>query len=118
MTSTDERFLSSQCESTELIRAVKGESEFPTADNLQAVKEERSDGRKTWDNIKEAKLEEFVKTLDAFDRHLFFRTKQTGSWLIAQGTMVTGTVLSAMEYHDFVCTCYKITPPNLEKYNG
>ena len=46
VTLADEKFLSSQFVSTELIRAVTLESLFSTTKRLQAVKGERSDGRK------------------------------------------------------------------------
>ena len=62
VTSSDVKFLSSQCESTKLVRAVKSESGFSTADCLQVVKEEMRDIRKPWDDINDAKLEVIVLT--------------------------------------------------------
>ena len=46
VTSSDVKLRSLQCASTELIMAVMGERIFQTADHLQAVKEESSDGKK------------------------------------------------------------------------
>ena len=37
--------------------------------------------------------------------------QNTGSWLTVRGTTVTGTVLTAMEFCDFLCACYDVTPP-------
>ena len=117
--SSDEKILGSQRASMELIRAMKGESGFSTTDILQAVKEEIRDGRKTRDDVNEAKVEVIVDTLDTFDHHQFLRAKQTGSYMNIQGTTVTGTVLSAMVFCVFLCTCYNVNPPNLQnKFNG
>ena len=75
LTSSDEKSPSLQLSSTEPIRIMKGESEFSTTDNLQEVKEERSDDRKIQDDVNKEKLEGIVETLDAFDRRLFLRAK-------------------------------------------
>ena len=56
VTSADEKLLSLQCASTELIRYVKGEDGFSTDDGLQAVKEEISDRIKTWYGVNNPKL--------------------------------------------------------------
>ena len=81
VTSDNENFLSLQHLSTEIIRAVMGESEFSTAGHLQLVNEERRDGRKTRDNINNVKLEVIVDTLNASDHCPFLRAKQTHYWL-------------------------------------
>ena len=75
LTSSDEKSPSLQLSSTEPIRIMKGENEFSTTDNLQEVKEERSDDRKIQDDVNKEKLEGIVETLDAFDRRLFLRAK-------------------------------------------
>ena len=56
VTSADEKPLSLQHLRTELIRYMKGESKFSAADYLQVVKEERSGGRKTQDDVNTAEL--------------------------------------------------------------
>ena len=73
VTSDNEIFLSLQHVSTEIIRAVMEESKFSTADHLQLVNEEMRDGRKTWDNINDVKLEVIVDTLNASDHCPFLR---------------------------------------------
>ena len=73
VTSADENVLISQRASIELIRAVKGEIEFSTADRPQAVKEERSDERKPQNDVNESKLEGVVKNLDILNHHICFR---------------------------------------------
>ena len=55
--SANEKYLSSLCTSIKLIGAVTGASEFSTTIHLQAVKEERCDGKKNWDDGNEVKLE-------------------------------------------------------------
>ena len=62
-----------------MIRAVKGESEFSTTNHLKAVKEERSNVRKTWNDVNESKLEGIIYSLELFDHSLFIRAKQMGS---------------------------------------
>ena len=114
MTSADEKYLSFWRASTELIRAGMGEGELSTANNILSLREEKRDGLKMRDDANNSKLKELVKDLEAYDRRLILRAKNTGSWLNFWGTMVTGTVLVATEFCDFLCAlwCY---PPNLYK---
>ena len=93
-----------------MIRAVKGEIEFSTDNQPQAVKDEMGFGIKTWDDVNNTKLEGIVNNLKIFDRRLYIRAKQTGSWLTIQGTTLNGTVLLAMEFSNFLCARYKVTP--------
>ena len=55
-----------------------------------------------------------VSNQGAFEKHLFFRNKHTGSWLSVQGTTVTGTVLAAMEFSNLLCARYNFDLPNLQ----
>ena len=48
---------------------------------------------------------------DNTDRRLILYTKSTGSWMNVRGTMVTGKVLAATEFCDFLCARYNVTPP-------
>ena len=112
VTSANEKILSSQRTSTELIRGVTRECEFPTADHLQRVKKEMSEGKKAWDDVNDAKLEGIIKDPPTLDRRLFLSAKQTGSWLTVRGTTVIGTIMPAMEFCDFLSARYNVTPPN------
>ena len=40
--------------------------------------------------------------------------KNTGAWLIVRGTTVSGTVLPATEFCDFVCARDNVSPINLQ----
>ena len=91
--SADERVVRLQGASTELIRAMKGEKQFPTKNHLQRVEVESSDGRKTGIDVSNFKLEGYVKNLEFFDRFLYLRVKQMGSWTTICCTTVTGRVL-------------------------
>ena len=82
-----------------------------TINHLQEDKEVRHDSRTTQDGVNDAKLKGIVKNFEIFDRRLFLRAKQTGSWLFAQGTTVTSTVLLAMEFCNFLCVRRNVTPP-------
>ena len=79
VTSANEKFRSSQRARTELIRAVTGESEFSTANNLEADKEERHEGNPPRDDVNDANLEEIIKDISPLDLCLFIRTKHTDS---------------------------------------
>ena len=118
VTSANEKILSSQRTSTELIRGVTRECEFPTADHLQRVKKEMSEGKKAWDDVNDAKLEGIIKDPPTLDRRLFLSAKQTGSWLTVRGTMVIGTIMPDMEFYDFLSARYNVPPPNLKKCDG
>ena len=96
VTSANKKFTSSQRASTELIRALMGESGFSTTYHFHEVKEERIEGRKTRDDIKNSKLERIVKDFKIIDRRLFLCSNQTGSWITIMVTTVTGTVLPAI----------------------
>ena len=67
------------------------------------------------DEANEIKLEESVQDLPKLDRRILLCTKNTGSWLTARGTMVTGTLLSDMEFFDSFCNCYNLIHSNLAK---
>ena len=92
-----------------------GESEFSTADHLLALREDRHERQKIWDGANDAKLGGIVENLKAPDCHLILRIKHTGSWLTVQGTTVTGRLLAATDFWDFLCARYDVTPPNLKK---
>ena len=72
-----------------------GASEFSTDDNLQAVREESCDRKKTLDDVKDAKFELIIKNLTNLECSLFLRAKHIGSWMTVCTTTVTGTVLTA-----------------------
>ena len=40
--------------------------------------------------------------------------KSTGAWLSKRSTIVSGTLLYATEFRDFLCSCYNIFPLNLQ----
>ena len=79
------------------------------------IREERHDGQKIWDDTNEAKIKVLVKDLEETDHRLIIRTKNTGSWLTVQGNTVTGTLLAATGFSDFLCASYYIIPPNLHR---
>ena len=56
VTSSNEKYLSLLCVSIKMIGGIIGASEFSTANRLQAVKEEKCGGKKTWDCVNDSKL--------------------------------------------------------------
>ena len=71
----------------------------------------RYEGHKYWNKANKTKLKGFVRYLKDMDRRLTLRIKNTGAWLIVHGTTVSGTVLSATEFWDFLWAHYNAPPP-------
>ena len=75
-------------------------------------------GRKTGKLQNETKLEGLVCDLKGTNICLILRAKNTGAWLSVRGTTVSGTVLSATEFWDFLCKSYNVSPLNLQSHCG
>ena len=78
-----------------MIWAVTGEGEFFNADHLLVLREEISDGQKSWYNLNDSKLKDFFADIDSSERCLLLRANNTVSWMNVNGNMVPGTVLAA-----------------------
>ena len=74
-------------------------------------REERHDRKKNRDDANDAKLTSFVGYLKGTDRRLILQSENKGAWMDVHVTTVTGTLLSATESRDFLCTRYNITSP-------
>ena len=59
----------------DLIGAVKGERDFSTANHIRAVKGERQDGKKYWDAVNDAKLQEIVSNQSALKKAFSYAPK-------------------------------------------
>ena len=75
VTPFNETILSLKCVSMELIMYVTGESNFSTADNLQAIQEESIEGKEYQNDVNYAKLEGIAKDFPTLDCCLFLRIK-------------------------------------------
>ena len=95
-----------------MIASVTGGSALSTADHILKILEERRDGQKIRDDANDANLKVLVDELLVPDRLLFLRAKNTGSWLTAQVTTVTVTVLATTEFSGFFLHVMML-PPNL-----
>ena len=95
VTSAQEKYLSSQWGSVELVRAVMGVGAFSNADHLRTLSEEFRDGNKDQDVAYESKLKVLVSDLKVTDKRLLLRAKITCAWMSVTGTTVSGIVLSA-----------------------
>ena len=93
-----------------MIGAFTGVRQFSTAGRLQAVNEERWDGKKDQDDANASKLKQIVNDQGDFEKLLFLCVMYTGSWMSIQGTMVTGTLITAPEFHNFLFPCYNVNP--------
>ena len=118
VSSSNKKYLSLLCASSELIGAVTRASECSTSNHPLSLREERRDRKKIWDDFNNVKLKGLVQYLKAPDRHLILCSKKTVSWLTVRGTTVIDAALAATEFCDFLCAPYDVTPPNLQqKYN-
>ena len=106
VTSYQEKYLSSTRRSAELVRAVMGGGwgELFNANHLRTLSEKRRDGKKYRDVVYKSRLKGLVRNLQGTDKCLLLRAKITGAWLIVHSTTVSGTVLSATEFWDFMCS--------------
>ena len=116
VTSAQEKYLSYQRGSVELVRAVTGGGAFSNYDHLRTLGEERHDGKKDREAAYETKLKGLVRDLKGTDKRLIQRAKRTGAWLSVRGTTVSGTVLSATELWYFLCALYNVSTLNLQRH--
>ena len=100
--------------SSEQVRVVTGGGSFSNANHLWTLSEDQHDGKKAWDIVYEYRLKGLVRDLKGTDKRLLLRAKGTGAWLIVCSTIVSGTVLSATEFRDFLCDRYSASPVNLQ----
>ena len=114
-TTAKEKYLRSQRVSTELIREMTGGGTLSNADRLQTLGEEIRDGQKYREVANKTKLKGLVRDLKGTGRRLIIRAKITGAWLSVCGTTVSGKLLYAIGFWDFLCTRYNVSPLNLQR---
>ena len=93
-----------------------GGGAFSNADYLRTLSEERRYRKKDQDVAYESRLKGLVRDLKGNDKHLLLRANSTGTWLSLHSTTVSGTVLSATEFRDFLCARYNVAPVNLQSH--
>ena len=81
VTSVNDKYLSSQRASAELIRGMTGAGEFFNAYHLLFLRKERRDGQKKRDDANDAKLKGLFGDPIGTNRRLILRTKNKGPWL-------------------------------------
>ena len=119
VTSAKEKYLSSQRGSAELIRAMTGGGEFSNTDHIWTLEEEIHERKNDLAVADKTKLKGLVRDLTGTDMRLILRAKITCVWMSVCGTKVSGTLLSAMEFWDFLCARYNVSPLNLRsQYDG
>ena len=79
MTSVAEKYTGLVRASYNLIGEVTGVRDFSTTDHLQAVNEERLDGKKDQDDTNDSKLKGIVNDQGDVEKILFLCAKYTGS---------------------------------------
>ena len=86
------------------------------ANHLWTLSEEQRDRKESWDVAYESKLKGVVNNIKVRDKHILLRSKSTGSWMRVRGTTVSGTLLSATEFRDFLSARYNVSPVNLQSH--
>ena len=89
---------------------------FSNADHIRTLNKEQRDGMKDQDDVYESKLKGLVRNLKGIYKPLLLRAKIKGACLSVQGTTVSGTILSATEFRDFLCEHYNVSPLNLQSH--
>ena len=89
---------------------------FYNSDHLRTLSEEQCDGKKERDAAYESKLKGLVSNLKSTDKQLLLRAKSIDAWMSVHGTTVSGIVLSATEFLDFLCARYNVSPLNLQSF--
>ena len=72
------------------------------------------DGQKDRYVANKTKLKGLVQYLIGNSRRLILQAKITGAWLRVRVTKVSGTVISATKFLDFLCAHYNAFPLNLQ----
>ena len=72
------------------------------------LREERHDEQKYREVAEKTKLKGLVQNLKGTNIRLILLDKITGAWMSLHGTKVSGTVLSATEFWDFLCARYNV----------
>ena len=115
-TLAQEKYLRSTRGSEELVRAMTGGGALSNAGHLRTLSEERRDGKKSRDLAYKSRLKGLVSNLKGTDKRLLLRGKITGAWMSVRVTTVSGTVLSATEFRNFLCARYNVSPVNLQSH--
>ena len=109
-----EKYLSYQRGSAELIRAVTRGRAFSNTGHLLALRGERCGRQKKQDDANKTK----IKGLSLVPQRCLHVPNPTGpkggGWMSVRGTTVSGIVFSAMEFWDFLCACYNVSPLNIQ----
>ena len=90
----------------------RGEGGGSNSDHLPTLGEERRDKQKYREVENETKLKVLFQYLKVTHSHLILQDKITGAWLSVRGTTVSGTVLSATEFRNYLCAYYNVSPLN------
>ena len=114
VTSAKEKYLSSQWGITEPIYAVAGGGVLSNAGHLLALGEEMHDRQKNRAEVNDATLKGLFRDLIVNDRSIILRDKNIGDWICVRGTTVSGTLLSAKEFRDFLCARYNAPLLNIK----
>ena len=91
-----------------------GGGEFSSVVHVRTLSEERRDRKESQDVAYLSRIKGLVSNLKGTNNRLLLHAKSTGPWLRVRGTTVSGTVLSATEFRDFLCLCYNFSPVNLQ----
>ena len=91
-----------------------GDRDLSTDDHIWAIKKERKDREKYWDDANDEKMRVMVSDQIASNKLLSLPAKHTGSWLSVHGTTVTGTILAVAEFRNFNVLVIMLTSPTFK----
>ena len=94
--------------------AVTWGGEFSNASHLMALRGKRCDWQKNWDDKNYDTIKDLVGDLLGTNQILIICSKNISACPSTHDDMVSGTVLSATEFCDFLCARYNFTPLNLQ----
>ena len=89
---------------------------FSNTEHIRTLSEERVYRKKDRDTAYKTKLKGLVRNLKVTYKRLILPAKITGAWIIVRGTIVSVTVLSAMEFWYLLCARYNVSPLNLHSH--
>lgn len=111
--SADANYKNSILMNSHLLASLRGTDTFRSADHMSVTKEVRSELKLRRSEENESELERLTATMTPAQRRTIMRGKETGQWLSALPTTVSGTILSPQEFRDSLFLRYGLTPPDL-----
>jgi hypothetical protein len=112
-TTADENWTTLTVVRGHLIAALRGTTEFRSADHVSTMTSARAEMRLRKLSDSDAKLASILSPLSKDQCRTIKRGQHTGAWLSALPSTLNGMELSAQEFRDAVSIRYRLTPSDL-----